>query len=239
MIFDKNSETGFSLVEVIVALAILSTSMAVTVPIIARNRWQVDVDRYATQLETGLYGLRAKLGSRKTSCLITFPTGFNFLEPRKITEFSKGENTETEFKCCDSEISSLTNDPDCKNGYDGHKISEKTGRPLDNLRLVQTESTPESKNVRVAFTSTKLKDEEDMSDFGFTPPGTTARAGSLTFLICHHKSASENNSMKCIQNKNKLSTRCVKIEGNGAIERGRWVTDTGSVVTANGHCQTT
>ena len=59
MTFDKQSETGFSLVEVIVALAILTTSTALTVPIIARNRWQVDVDRYTAQLESGLYNLRA------------------------------------------------------------------------------------------------------------------------------------------------------------------------------------
>jgi prepilin-type N-terminal cleavage/methylation domain-containing protein len=122
MTFDKQSKTGFSLVEVIVALAILTTSTAVTVPIIARNRWQVDVDRYATQLESGLYSLRAKLGSRKTSCSMTFPSEFNFLEPAKITEFSQGTNS-TSFNCCDSEISSLINDQDCAVGHPGHQLA--------------------------------------------------------------------------------------------------------------------
>ena len=77
MTSNKIDQEGFSLVEIIIALAILTTSMAITVPIIARNSSQVEVDRYATQLESGLYGLRAKLGSRKTSCSMIFPTKFS------------------------------------------------------------------------------------------------------------------------------------------------------------------
>ena len=99
MTCNKHSQKGFSIVEIIVAFAILTISMAVTVPVITRNRWKVDVDSYATQLETGLYSLRAKLGSRKTSCSITFPEKYKFLEPKKITEFSQGVST-TSFSCC-------------------------------------------------------------------------------------------------------------------------------------------
>ena len=229
MTFNKQSETGFSLVEVIVALAILTTSTALTVPIIARNRWQVDVERYATQLESGLYSLRAKLGSRKTSCSMTFPSEFNFLEPAKITEFSQGTNS-TSFNCCDSEISSLINDQDCAVGHPGHQLSEITKRPLDNLRIVQTESTPESKNVRVAVST---------RNFGFTPPGTTAEAGTLTFLICHQRAASAGSPTECVPGQNRLSIRCVQIDGTGAVERGRWIQSTGSSDISNGMCQAT
>ena len=228
MTFDKQSETGFSLVEVIVALAILTSSTAVTVPIIARNRWQVDVDRYATQLESGLYSLRAKLGSRKTSCSMTFPSEFRFLEPAMITEFSQGKNS-TSFNCCDSEISSLINDEDCAVGHPGHQLSEITKRPLDNLRIVQTESTPESENVRVAVSTT---------NFGFTPPGTTAEAGTLTFLICHQKSTSDADPTSCIPGKNRLNIQCVQIDGTGSVERGRWLNQAESAVVKNGRCKT-
>lgn len=229
MTSNKIDQEGFSLVEIIIALAILATSMAITVPIIARNSSQVEVDLYATQLESGLYGLRAKLGSRKTSCSMIFPTKFSFLEPKIITEFSQGMNT-SGFSCCDSEISSLINDPDCALGYPGHQLSKITGRPLDNLRLVQTESTQESENVRVAVSTT---------NFGFTPPGTTAEAGTLTFLICHQKSTSKVNPTSCIPGKNRLRIRCVQIDGTGSVERGRWVNQAGNSAVKNGRCQAT
>lgn len=229
MTFNKHRETGFSLIEVIVAATILVTSAAVTVPIIARNRWQVDVDRYATQLESGLYSLRAKLGSRKTSCLMEFPSEFRFLEPAMITEFSQGTNS-TSFNCCDSEISGLINDPDCDVGHSGHLLSEITNRPLDNLRIVQTESTPESKNVRVAVSTI---------NFGFTPPGTTAEAGTLTFLVCHQRAALTGNPTICVPGQNQLNIRCVKIDGTGAVERGRWIQPSGSSDISKGLCQAT
>jgi prepilin-type N-terminal cleavage/methylation domain-containing protein len=229
MTYNKNEQKGFSLVEIIVALAILSISTSVSIPIITRNRWQMDVDRYATQLESGVYGLRARLGSRKTSCSIIFPAKFSFLEPQVITEFSQGLNISS-FNCCDSEISSLVNDQDCEFGHPGHQLSEITGRPLDNLRLVQTESTPESQNVRVAVSTT---------NFGFTPPGTTAEAETLTFLICHQRSTSKANPTSCIAGQNRLSIRCVQIDGTGSVERGRWVNQAGNSLVNNGHCQAT
>lgn len=228
MTCNKNDQKGFTLLEIIVALVIFTISTAVTVPVITRNHWKVDIDRYTTQLESGLYGLRAKLGARKTSCLITFQSAYNFLKPEEITEYSQGSNT-SDFSCCDSEISSLINDPDCESGHPGHQLSAITGRPLDNLRLVQTESTPESQNVRVAVSTT---------NFGFTPPGTTAEAGTLTFLICHEKSASEANPTSCIPGKNRLNIQCVQIDGTGSVERGRWLNQNESAVVKNGRCKT-
>ncbi len=229
MTCNNNKQQGFSLVEMIVALAILSTATAVTVPIVARNRWQVDVDRYASQLESGIYGLRAKLGSRKTSCSMMFPAANSFRTPETITEFNQGKNT-TDFKCCDSEISQLIDDPGCVEGYAGNKLSEITGRPLDNLRLVQKESAPESQHVRVAVST---------RDFGFTPPGTTANAGTLTFLICHQKALSKGDPTNCIPDQERLSIRCVQIDGTGAIERGTWINDTSSADSSNGRCRAT
>ena len=229
MTCNKSGQEGFSLIEMLVAVTILVTSTAITIPIITRNQWQVDVNRYALQLESGLYGLRAKLGSRKTSCSMVFAAEYEFLKPEMITEFSQGLNT-TSFNCCDSEISGLINDPDCIQGYPGNQLSTITQRPLDNLRLVQTESTPESKKVRVAVNTT---------NFGFTPPGTTAEAGTLTFLICHQRAISENKSTDCIAGQDKLSIRCVQVDGTGAIERGTWINDSNSADTREGHCQVT
>ncbi|QNI53309.1 hypothetical protein SynBIOSE41_00776 [Synechococcus sp. BIOS-E4-1] len=229
MTCNNTKQKGFSLVELIVGLAILSTASAITVPIITRNWWQVDVDRYASQLESGIYGLRAKLGSRKTSCSMMFPAAESFMTPETITEFSQGKNR-TDFKCCDSEISQLIDDTGCMEGYAGNKLSEITGRPLDNLRLVQKESAPESQHVRVAVST---------RDFGFTPPGTTANAGTLTFLICHQKALSKGDPTNCIPGQERLSIRCIQIDGTGAIESGNWINDTSIAASSNGRCQAT
>ena len=114
----KNKESGFTLIEMLVALAVLGVVTTTTVPIISRSRWQGEVDRYALLLESGLYQLRAKLATNKTSCKIDFPAAFKFLPPEDIVEFNQNSaNNSTKFMCCDSVISELTSDPDCENGY--------------------------------------------------------------------------------------------------------------------------
>ena len=228
MTFNKHKEEGFSLIEMIVALVIFTTSTALTVPIITRNRWQADVDRYALQLESGLYSLRAKLGSRKTSCNIEFPATFSFQHPNTLIEFSKGQNTAT-FSCCDSQISQLINDPQCTIGHAGNLLSEITANPLDNLRLVQQESTPEAEHVRVAVSDTQ---------FGFTPPGMTAESKELTFLICHEKAMGGITSGDvCIPNKGKLSIRCIQINGSGSLLKGTWTVPTATSPISSGECK--
>ena len=229
MTYNRRSQNGFGLVEVVVAASIFAISMATTVPMITRNHWKSDIDRYTNQLEAGLYSLRAKLGSRKTSCSINFPKTYQFLEANKITEFSQGVNR-TSFNCCDSEISSLINDPDCEVGHPGYQLSDITRRQLDNLRLVQTESTPESEKVRIAVSTT---------DFGLTPPGTTAEAGTLIFLVCHQQALSKSNLNNCIDGQNRLRIGCVQIDGTGVIKKGLWMRQEGTPSISNGRCQAT
>jgi len=221
----KNKESGFTLIEMLVALAVLGVVTTTTVPIISRSRWQGEVDRYALLLESGLYQLRAKLATNKTSCKIDFPAAFKFFPPEDVVEFNQNStNNSTKFMCCDSVISELTSDPDCENGYAGDQISNLTGRARDNLRLAQIESTPASRAVVVA-TSNK--------DFGFTPPGMTANSGTLTFLICHNRSISGNN---CLPKQNRINMRCVQIDGTGAIANGTWQVTTSSSPVSTGSC---
>ena len=228
----RKHETGFSLIEMVVAVAILAIATATTLPIITRNRWQSDVDQYALQLETGLYGLRAKLGAKKTSCTIDFPSTYTFSPPEELIEFSqKSQNNQTSFLCCDSSIvaaKEATNQgSDCS--HPGHEISSVTANPLDNLRLVQQESSSASKAVRVAVSRT---------DFGFTPPGTTANAGTLTFLLCHNRALATNDQTQCVDAQNRLNISCVQIDGTGGISRGRWLLNSPSSAVSNGVCQT-
>ena len=228
----RKHETGFSLIEMVVTVAILAIATATTVPIITRNRWQSDVDQYALQLETGLYGLRAKLGAKKTSCTIDFPSTYTFSPPEELIEFSqKSQNNQTSFLCCDSSIvaaKEATNQgADCS--HPGHEISSVTGNPLDNLRLVQQESSSASQAVRVAVSRT---------DFGLTPPGTTANAGTLTFLLCHNRALATNDQTQCVDAQNRLNISCVQIDGTGGISRGRWLLNSPSSAVSNGVCQT-
>ena len=227
----KRQKNGFTLVEMVVALSLLSIATAATVPTITRNRWQKDVNSYAIKLESGLLDLKAKLGKQKTSCEIKFPVAYSFKLPGNLIEFSQqsSKNTTT-MQCCNSEISELTNDPDCNTGAPGYSLSTLTGRDQDNLRMVQFESTPESKAVRVAVSST---------NFGFTPPGTTLNAEQITFLICHNQSLSTEDATACVANKNKLDIRCVQIDGTGEVSNGIWKLDDPTSPISSGSCTTT
>ena len=227
----KSQTDGFTLMEVIVAMSLLTIAAGATVPVITKNRWQKDVDNYALKLESGLLDLKAKLGKQKTSCEIEFPTAYSFEMPEHLVEFSqKSSSNATSMQCCNSEISQLTNDPDCINGAPGPFLSALTGRGQDNLRMVQYESTPESKHVRIAVSATKL---------GFTPPGTTLNAEQITFLICHQQSLSEENSKICLTDKNQLDIRCVQIDGTGEVSNGIWKLEESSSPMSSGVCTTT
>ena len=87
----KNKANGFTLIEMVVALSLLSIATTATVPTIARNRWQKDVDGYAIKLESGLLDLKAKLGKQKTSCTLRFDhSGLNnFVPPADLVEMDK------------------------------------------------------------------------------------------------------------------------------------------------------
>jgi prepilin-type N-terminal cleavage/methylation domain-containing protein len=226
----KKTNKGFTLIEMVVTMALLTASTAITVPIITRNRGQGDVNRYVHSLESGLLNLKAKLGQTKTNCAINFPTTFTFQKPESLVEFSQGKNEQTSMKCCNSEISKLTNDTDCLTGYAGNRLGELTGKAQDNLRLVQQESTPASKEVRVAVSKT---------NFGLTPPGTTANLDTITFLICHEQAASTEDPTSCIPSQNKLNIGCVEINGAGEIKKGTWALANAESSVSSGSCRKT
>ena len=227
----KKNTGGFTLIEMVVTLSLLSIATAATVPMITRNRWQKDVDAYAKKLESGLLDFKAKLGKQKTSCEIEFPRAYSFETPDHLVEFSQqSSENRTTMQCCNSEISQLSNDPDCSNGAPGYSLSTLTGRDQDNLRMVQYESTPESKAVRVAVSTTH---------FGFTPPGTTLNAEQITFLICHRQSLSSDDDTTCVAEKNRLDIRCVQIDGTGEVASGIWKLEEPTSPISSGICTTT
>ena len=80
----KNQSQGFTLTELIVGMAIVSIGLTAAIPNFYRNMRQGEVDRFTQQLETGFFGLRAKLGQQKTSCTLSFKTSdINTFSPPK------------------------------------------------------------------------------------------------------------------------------------------------------------
>ena len=226
----KKTTNGFTLIEMVVTMALLATSSAITIPMITRNRGQGDVNRYVHTLETGLLNLKARLGQTKTNCEINFPATFSFEKPENLIEFSQGGNEQTSMQCCNSEISTLTGDTDCLTGYPGDRLGELTGKAQDNLRLVQQESTLASKKVRVAVSK---------QNFGLTPPGTTANLDTITFLVCHEQAASSEDPRSCIPSQNKLTIGCVEINGSGEITKGTWMLANAGSSVSSGSCRKT
>ena len=83
----KSSSEGFSLLELLVGMVIVTIGLSVALPSYMRNLRQGEVDRYAQQLEAGFFGLRAKLGQHKTSCTLKFGTdGLKFCCPADLLE---------------------------------------------------------------------------------------------------------------------------------------------------------
>ena len=70
----KFKSAGFSLLELLVGMVIITIGLSVAIPSYVRNMRQGEVDRYTQQLEAGFFGLRAKLGQQKTSCTLNFDT---------------------------------------------------------------------------------------------------------------------------------------------------------------------
>ena len=66
-------EAGFTLVELLVGIAIISIGTASAIPTLYRQFQQRSVDSYTQKLESGLNQIKANMISRQSSCLIRFP----------------------------------------------------------------------------------------------------------------------------------------------------------------------
>ena len=69
---DLAATKGFTLLELIVVCAIIALTSAWSVPEFRRGIAQAQVDRYAKNIESGLFSFRAKTGAFKESCKIDF-----------------------------------------------------------------------------------------------------------------------------------------------------------------------
>jgi prepilin-type N-terminal cleavage/methylation domain-containing protein len=187
-------DNGFTLVELLVVTVILSVGTALSLPTFTRTLKQGEVDRYAKTVESGLFSLRAKLGTTKSSCELTFPGSDQFRPVWDVLEFQQPNGVQA----------NLTGRISCCNSQEGC-----VGGP--NYRVIHREGTPERDGVEVKASQTS---------FQMSPPGTSAESGILTILIRskdHNKETSQNSI-----GESRLRTRCVEISGSGSISRGTW-----------------
>ena len=211
----NKTSRGFSLLELVVGIAIITIGLSAAIPSYLRSLRQGEVDRYTQQLEAGFFGLRAKLGQQKTSCTMTFDNHglSNFVSPADLVEM---RNHPRRIECCNSDIEAAGASSGCAFGPQIGillaKANDLTGEEEAkiirdrSLRLLDRESTPESNAVEIAV---------NLPTYELTPPGTSTMSEALVFLI-----RSKNN------NEQRLRTRCLEISGTGTIFRANWNSST-------------
>ena len=210
-----SKSAGFSLLELLVGMVIVSISLSAAIPSYVRNMRQGEVDRYTQQLEAGFFGLRAKLGQQKTSCTLNFDQNglSNFVTPAELVEMQ--EHPER-IECCNSDIEAAGRSSGCAYGPEigtllagGSSGAEKEKIIRDrSLRLLDREGTPESESVEVSV---------NLASYELTPPGTSTMSNDLIFLIRSTNTQEQ-----------RLRTRCLQISGTGTIVRASWDASTSS-----------
>lgn len=204
-----SKSSGFSLLEMLVGMVIITIGLSAAIPSYVRNMRQGEVDRYTQLLEAGFFGLRAKLGRQKTSCTLHFDTSGlnNFVSPANLVEM---KDHPERIKCCNSDIQAAGQASGCANGPEiGALLAQ--GKPKSehpkiirerSIRLLDQEGTTESQVVEVAV---------NLDSYELTPPGTSTMSDSLIFLIRSTNTQKE-----------RLRTRCLQISGTGTVFRASW-----------------
>ena len=211
----NSKAAGFSLLELLVGMVIVTIGLTAAIPSYLRNMRQGEVDRYTQQLEAGFFGLRAKLGQQKTSCTLNFDTSGlnNFAPPADVVEM---QDHPERIECCNSDIEAAGRSSGCAYGpeigtllAEGSSGDEKTKIIRDrSLRLLDREGTPESDAVEMSV---------NLASYELTPPGTSTMSDDLIFLIRSTNTKEQ-----------RLRTRCLQISGTGTIVRASWDTSTSS-----------
>ena len=209
----KIKSAGFSLLELLVGMVIVTIGLSAAIPSYLRNMRQGEVDRYTQQLEAGFFGLRAKLGQQKTSCTLNFDTSGlnNFAAPADVVEM---KDHPERIECCNSDIEAAGRSSGCAYGPEIGALlaGDSSGTERDkiirdrSLRLLDREGTPESEAVKVSV---------NLASYELTPPGTSTMSDDLIFLI------RSNNTQE-----QRLRTRCLQISGTGTVFRASWNTNT-------------
>ena len=215
---------GFTLLELIVACAIVAMTTVWSIPEFRRAIAQSQVDRYTRNVESGLFSFRAKMGAFKESCTINFGNIKSFqtnqyqdasvmLEQPTVLTSSQLTRSESDplYRCnyTSDDINDLiTDSSEVSSQNDALQRVEEVAA---SVRLVDRLNSKESQKVNIASTA---------QTYSFTPPGTSINANSMTLLI-QAKEASQPWAQKS-DGTSRLVTRCIEASGNGQVFSGTW-----------------
>ena len=216
---------GFTLLELIVVSALVAMTTAWAMPEFRRGLEQARVDRYARNVESGLFSLRAKMGANKESCTIDFGNIPSFqtneyqdasimLEQKpKLNTSNQHERSASDplYLCnyTSNDFADLANDSiEVKSQIEAR---ERIQSVAASVQLVGQLNSNEHHKINVASTA---------QTYTFTPPGTSIKGNSMT-LIIQSKEANKPWAKKS-DGVSRLVTRCIRATGTGRVENGTW-----------------
>ncbi|MDA7677055.1 type II secretion system GspH family protein [bacterium] len=197
----RAGEVGFTLLELIVVICIISLTLAWALPQFRRRIEKLSVQTFTQTLVSGLYSLRARQGTDGSGCDIGFSSKYNFHKSNtygsakdlfELNHLNRKERDER-LKCCDS--AQCWNEP-------GHLTWAKP------YRFLNLEGSPSSKRVELQVSSDRYE---------LSPPGTSAIAEPLVILV---RSINWNQDSR-----RPLPTLCVEVTSNGVVRKGKWNTN--------------
>jgi prepilin-type N-terminal cleavage/methylation domain-containing protein len=194
----KSNKSGFTLLELIVVISIISLTLAWALPQFKRRMDKSSVQTFTQALVSGLYSLRARQGTDGSGCDIGFSSKYNFNNgntfgsAKDLFELNhlNGNQRDERLKCCDS--AQCWNEP-------GDLTWAKP------YRFLNLEGSPSSERVELQVSSERYE---------LSPPGTSAIAEPLVILV-----RSINWNQDSLR---PLPTQCVEVTSNGVVRKGTW-----------------
>ena len=189
---------AFTLIELIVAIIIISLTISWALPQFQRRIAQQQTKSFTQTLVSNLYALRARQGADGTGCELGFDGEYNFNNTTKFgtvrdlldLNHLSVEERGKRLKCCDS--------AECW-------LESKVDSWKKPYRFLKLEGTAISEEIELQVSA---------NNYELSPPGTSSTAQPFNFLI---RSRRWNQDPK-----RPLKTLCVEISSNGIIHKGSW-----------------
>jgi prepilin-type N-terminal cleavage/methylation domain-containing protein len=195
-------ESGFTLAEMVVVVAIVALTTAWAVPQFTRGIEQNKVDNYAQNLHTGLFNLRKRVQKSSKTCELfkQFPSAskVNYISPNMFLELSTIVNRDNLLDC-----SMGTAGPQSISPFRFLQLEGSDNRDSVEVLYLQRQFTPLGNTNLSKIT----QDKYDLTNLATNPDGN-----DMIFRI-RSKKWDQDTSLK---------TRCIVFPAVGILTYGRW-----------------